>query len=88
MPDCFRVLARRAAKDAGYPDFVPDACLINRYEPGARLTLHQDKNERDYAQPIVFVPLGLGGHLPVRQVRTQRSHAEIHDPARRCGSVG
>jgi DNA oxidative demethylase len=59
MPDCFRALARDAAKDAGYPDFATDACLINRYEPGTRLTLHQDKNERDYTQPIVSVSLGL-----------------------------
>jgi alkylated DNA repair protein (DNA oxidative demethylase) len=59
MPDCFRELAIGAASDAGYPDFVPDACLINRYEPGARLTLHQDKNERDFGQPIVSVSLGL-----------------------------
>jgi DNA oxidative demethylase len=59
LPDCFRALAVAAATDAGYPRFVPDACLINRYEPGARLTLHQDKNERDLAQPIVSVSLGL-----------------------------
>jgi alkylated DNA repair protein (DNA oxidative demethylase) len=59
IPDCFRLLARQAATDAGYPDFVPDACLVNRYEPGTRLTLHQDKNERDYTQPIVSVSLGL-----------------------------
>jgi alkylated DNA repair protein (DNA oxidative demethylase) len=59
LPDCFRELAIGAAREAGYPDFVPDACLINRYEPGARLTLHQDKNERDFTQPIVSVSLGL-----------------------------
>jgi DNA oxidative demethylase len=59
LPDCFRDLARAAASDAGYPSFVPDSCLINRYEPGARLTLHQDKNERDYSHPIVSVSLGL-----------------------------
>ena len=47
------------AEEAGYPDFVPDACLINRYAPGARLSLHQDKNERDLANPIVSVSLGL-----------------------------
>lgn len=47
MPDCFRVLASEAAQQAGYSGFLPDACLINRYEPGTRLTLHQDKNERD-----------------------------------------
>jgi DNA oxidative demethylase len=59
MPGCFRGLAIGAAGEAGYPGFVPDACLINRYEQGTRLTLHQDKNERDYAQPIVSVSLGL-----------------------------
>jgi alkylated DNA repair protein (DNA oxidative demethylase) len=59
LPDCFRNLAVAAARDAGYPEFVPDACLINRYEPGARLSLHQDKNERDFTQPIVSVSLGL-----------------------------
>ncbi|MBX9845422.1 MAG: DNA oxidative demethylase AlkB [Xanthobacteraceae bacterium] len=59
MPDCFRELAVTAATDAGYSDFRPDACLINRYEPGARLSLHQDKNERDHAHPIVSVSLGL-----------------------------
>ncbi len=59
MPEVFRKLATTAAAEAGYPDFVPDACLINRYEPGARLTLHQDKNERDMNMPIVSVSLGL-----------------------------
>ena len=59
MPDCFFDLAAEAATRAGYPDFRPDACLINRYESGARLSLHQDKNERDFANPIVSVSLGL-----------------------------
>ncbi len=59
LPDIFRALAAEAADRAGYPGFEPDACLINRYEPGARMTLHQDKNERDYAAPIVSVSLGL-----------------------------
>jgi len=59
LADCFRDLADAAASDAGYPGFVPDSCLINRYEPGARLALHQDKNERDYSHPIVSVSLGL-----------------------------
>jgi alkylated DNA repair protein (DNA oxidative demethylase) len=59
LPDCFAGLAVAAATEAGYPDFVPDACLINRYEPGARLSLHQDKNERNFANPIVSVSLGL-----------------------------
>jgi alkylated DNA repair protein (DNA oxidative demethylase) len=59
MPEVFLSLATEAAKEAGYPTFVPDACLINRYEPGARLSLHQDKNERDFDNPIVSVSLGL-----------------------------
>jgi alkylated DNA repair protein (DNA oxidative demethylase) len=59
LPECFLDLATFAAADAGYPAFVPDACLINRYEPGARLSLHQDKNERDFGNPIVSVSLGL-----------------------------
>jgi DNA oxidative demethylase len=59
LPDCFLMLAISAAAEAGYPAFVPDACLINRYAPGARLALHQDKNERDFANPIVSVSLGL-----------------------------
>src|ERR1051326_6501541 len=59
MPPCFAALAGRAATQAGYPGFVPDACLINRYMPGTKLSLHQDKDERDYAHPIVSVSLGL-----------------------------
>ena len=59
MPASFLALATEAAVEAGYADFTPDACLLNRYEPGARLSLHQDKNERDLAHPIVSVSLGL-----------------------------
>lgn len=59
MPALFRQLAAEAAAQAGFADFVPDAGLINRYEPGSRLTLHQDKDERDFSQPIVSVSLGL-----------------------------
>lgn len=59
MPGLFGALAARAAARCGYPGFVPDACLVNRYAPGARLTLHQDRNERDYTAPIVSVSLGL-----------------------------
>ncbi len=76
MPACFLALAVAAATDAGYPEFRPDACLINRYEPGARLSLHQDKNERDFTHPIVSVSLGLpatfqfGGPKRTDPVRT------------------
>jgi alkylated DNA repair protein (DNA oxidative demethylase) len=59
MPSCFLGLAAAAAAAAGYPGFDPDACLINRYEPGARLLLHQDKDELSFDDPIVSVSLGL-----------------------------
>lgn len=59
MPGAFLSLAARAAEEAGFHHFVPDACLINRYEAGARLTLHQDRNEKDFGQPIVSVSLGI-----------------------------
>jgi alkylated DNA repair protein (DNA oxidative demethylase) len=59
LPDAFRSLARDAAARAGYADFAPDACLVNRYEPGARLSLHQDRDEKDLRAPIVSVSLGL-----------------------------
>jgi len=58
-PESFIRLAEGAAACAGFHGFAPDACLINRYEPGARLTLHQDRNERDFRQPIVSVSLGI-----------------------------
>jgi len=78
LPDCFRALAVAAATDAGYPRFVPDACLINRYEPGARLSLHQDKNERDLAEPIVSVSLGLPATFQFGGLRR-------NDPVRKYG---
>lgn len=68
MPDVFERLACEAAAAAGFDPFMPDACLINRYLPGSRLSLHQDKNERDFNAPIVSVSLGMtatflfGGH--------------------------
>jgi alkylated DNA repair protein (DNA oxidative demethylase) len=59
LPPAFARLAAEAAEAAGFAGFAPDACLINRYTPGTRLTLHQDRNERDFAQPIVSVSLGM-----------------------------
>jgi DNA oxidative demethylase len=59
MPSAFSSLAHRAAESAGFAGFAPDACLVNRYEPGAKLTLHQDKDEKDFSAPIVSVSLGL-----------------------------
>ncbi len=63
MPDIFTVLAVSAAFDAGYPGFTPDSCLINRYRPGDRLSLHQDRNERDLTHPIVSVSFGLAARF-------------------------
>lgn len=59
MPHAFFTLAQDAATSAGFENFQPDACLVNRYETGARLSLHQDKNEHDFNAPIVSVSLGL-----------------------------
>ncbi|MGB3122573.1 MAG: DNA oxidative demethylase AlkB [Pseudomonas sp.] len=76
MPETLRQLAVLAAKEGGFPGFSPDACLINRYVPGAKMSLHQDKNERRYSAPVVSVSLGLpaiflfGGHE--RSDKTQK----------------
>jgi alkylated DNA repair protein (DNA oxidative demethylase) len=59
MPGLFRRLAVDAAAAGGFAGFEPDACLINRYEPGTRLSLHRDEDERDMTAPIVSVSLGL-----------------------------
>jgi alkylated DNA repair protein (DNA oxidative demethylase) len=59
MPPAFLALADRAAARAGFQDFLPDACLINRYLPGAKMTLHIDHDEQDFGAPIVSVSLGL-----------------------------
>jgi DNA oxidative demethylase len=59
MPSVFRELAEGAAREAGFAGFAPDACLINRYEPGAKMSLHQDRDEKDFSAPIVSVSLGL-----------------------------
>ncbi len=83
IPATLQALAGQAAQAAGFGDFVADACLINRYEAGARMNLHQDRNEQDFSQPIVSVSLG----LPVvfllgglgRAERTQRILLEHGD---------
>ena len=59
MPAPFRELARQAADRAGFGGFTPDACLVNRYQPGAKMSLHQDRDEGDFGAPIVSVSLGL-----------------------------
>ena len=84
MPNEFRRLASDAASAGGFPGFEPDSCLINRYEPGTRLSLHQDKDERDYTAPIVSVSLGLpavflfgGGRRADRPTRVPLAHGDI-----------
>lgn len=84
MPHAFAQLARDAAASAGFPGFDPDSCLINRYVPGARMSLHQDKDERDFAQPIVSVSLGLpavflfgGSSRGDRSMRVPLTHGDV-----------
>src|SRR5439155_5134375 len=83
IPGAFRELSMGAADAAGFAGFEPDACLVNRYEPGTRLSLHRDENERDLSAPIVSVSLGLPavflfGGLS-RGDRTQRVPLESAD---------
>ena len=59
LPACLLDVARRAAISVGYAGFSPDACLVNRYVPGSKLSLHQDRDELDLAAPIVSISLGL-----------------------------
>ena len=59
MPDVFCDVAQRAASEAGFADFEPDACLINYYQPGTQMGAHQDRDEQDFSQPIVSVSLGI-----------------------------
>ena len=84
IPNVMLALARDAAATAGFAEFEPDACLVNRYEPGARLTLHQDKNERDFKEPIVSVSLGVpavflfgGLTRKERPLRLTLSHGDV-----------
>jgi alkylated DNA repair protein (DNA oxidative demethylase) len=84
MPDSFLRLAKDAAAQAGFDGFAPDACLINRYEPGAKLSLHQDKNERDFGEPIVSVSLGIpavflfgGSRRADRTRRVRLTHGDV-----------
>jgi alkylated DNA repair protein (DNA oxidative demethylase) len=84
IPEVFARLATQAAQQAGFERFVPDACLVNQYEPGSRLSLHQDRNERDFAAPIVSVSLGLpvvflfgGGRRADKTQRIALAHGDV-----------
>ncbi|MCS7023575.1 MAG: DNA oxidative demethylase AlkB [Bryobacteraceae bacterium] len=83
-PEIFLSLAARAAARLGFLSYQPDACLLNRYEPGVKLGLHQDRDEEDPWSPIVSVSLGLpavflwGGRRrsgPVRRIRLE--HGDV-----------
>ena len=84
MPDVFSELATRASAQAGFAGYLPDACLINRYLPGARVSLHQDKNEQDFNQPIVSISLGIpavflfgGLNRADRAMRLKLTHGDV-----------
>ncbi len=77
MPAEFADLANRAAKAAGYTDFIPDTCLINLYQPGAKMGLHQDKDEKDFNHPIVSVSLGIEATFLFGGVKR-------NDPVKKC----
>ena len=78
LPDVLHTLAREAAAAAGFDDFSPDACLLNRYVPGAKMSLHQDRDERDYGAPIVSVTLGLAAMFQLGGL--QRSDRPLRVP--------
>ena len=84
LPEAFLQLAREAAAEAGFAGYVPDACLVNRYASGTRMSLHQDRDEDDRVAPIVSVSLGLpatflfGGHARSdRAVRVPLAHGDV-----------
>lgn len=84
MPESLRKFAGKAASAAGFAGFEPDSCLINRYEPGAKMGLHQDKDEQDFSQPIVSVSLGLpvvfqfgGLKRSERPLRVPLAHGDV-----------
>jgi alkylated DNA repair protein (DNA oxidative demethylase) len=84
MPAVFQNLAQQAAASAGFDGFTADACLVNCYAPGARLSLHQDKDERDFSQPIVSVSLGIpaifllgGSRREEKPMRVQLIHGDV-----------
>jgi len=97
MPASFRELARHAAASAGFDGFAPDACLVNFYQPGARLSLHQDRDEHDLRAPIVSVSLGLpavflfGGlerQAPVKRMRLVHGDVAVWGGASRLAYHG
>lgn len=92
MPELFLQLAQKAAKEAGYQRFQPQACLINRYQPGSKMSLHQDKDENNKAAPIVSISLGVNATFlfgglrredPCRKLTLQHGDAVVWGGASR-----
>lgn len=84
MPDAFLEFATRAAAQAGFSAYIPDACLINKYASGTRVSLHQDKNEQDFNQPVVSVSLGIpadflfgGFNRADKPIRVKLMHGDV-----------
>ena len=97
MPPLFRQLALDAAQAAGFAHFAPDACLINRYAPGTRLSLHQDRDEGNYAHPIVSVSLGVSAMFlwggaqradKTRRIALLHGDVVVWAGLRACGFMG
>jgi len=86
MPAAFIDVAVRAAAEAGFANYDPDACLINHYIPGAKLTLHQDRDEKDAWAPIVSVSLGFHARFPRRWGRGK--HAPLGRTRHKLGAEG
>jgi alkylated DNA repair protein (DNA oxidative demethylase) len=78
MPAEFKQLAQRAAAAVGFSNFQPDSCLINCYQPGSRLSLHQDKDEKDFTQPIVSVSLGLAAEFLFAGLSRTSKKVKLH----------
>ena len=77
LPEVLRILAREAAAAGGFEDFNADACLLNRYVPGAKMSLHQDRDERDYSAPIVSVSLGLAAMFQLGGLQRSERPARV-----------
>jgi alkylated DNA repair protein (DNA oxidative demethylase) len=77
LPEVLRTLAREAAAAGGFEDFNADACLLNRYVPGAKMSLHQDRDERDYSAPIVSVSLGLAAMFQLGGLQRSERPARV-----------
>src|SRR4051794_5738827 len=78
MPESFLRLATTAATEGGFLSFAPDACLINRYEPGAKMSLHRDQDEKDFSAPIVSVSLGLSAVFQFGGLKRSETPQRVH----------